>query len=216
MSSTANIPIEDDFRRTAGDIHNALGSLLLALKQDLDWMESQVADRALLAGRCRAMNRLIDSAFANLGRITTDPGLGMQAHEGLIAGLEWQIHEFTNATAMQCNSTIELEPDSVTPEGVLAATALCIFQEMLNNVAHHARATSVRIRIKMAHALLQMDVTDDGVGALPASFEHSHSYGVIGMRRQAMNLGGSLHIFSVQGGGTHVCLRLPLISHGPQ
>lgn len=154
--------------------------------------------------------RELPAVLAQLRNLSAHAYMAMEANEGLITALEWRIQEFSDANAVQCNSTIELEPDSIAPEGILAITALRIFQEMLSNVARHARATSVRIRIKLARALLQMDVTDDGVGALPESFERSRSYGVMGMRRQALNFGGSLHIFSVQGGGTHVCLRLPL------
>ncbi|QAU33461.1 ATP-binding protein [Janthinobacterium sp. 17J80-10] len=158
--------------------------------------------------------RELPAVLAQLRKLSAHAYMAMEANEGLITALEWQIQEFSNAHAVQCNSTIELEPDSIAPAGVLATTALRIFQEMLSNVTRHARATSVRIRIKLARALLQMDVTDDGIGALPESFECSRSYGVLGMRRQALNFGGSLHIFSVQGGGTHVCLRLPLALPG--
>lgn len=214
LSAHAHSVREEERRRIARDIHDELGSLLVALKLDLDWMGRRVADRELLAGKCRAMSRLIESAVVNVGRIITDLRPSMLDHQGLIAALEWQIREFSETTELQCDSMIDMEPDGAAPEGALATTAFRIFQEMLNNVARHARATSVRIRIRLARTLLQMDVTDDGVGAQPESFEHPRSYGVMGMRERALHFGGSLHIVSVPGGGTHVCLRLPLAAAG--
>ncbi|TCS36954.1 histidine kinase/DNA gyrase B/HSP90-like ATPase [Paucimonas lemoignei] len=136
------------------------------------------------------------------------------AKQGLIAALEWQISEFASTTELACDSTIDLAPDCAAPEGTLAATAFHLFQEILNNVARHARATLVRIRIRLMPGLLQMDVTDNGVGAAPASLEGSPEHGIAGMRRRTGQCGGSLHIVSVPGGGTHVCLRLPLPPHG--
>lgn len=130
--------------------------------------------------------------------------------EGLIAALEGQIREFVNITGLECDSVIDMAADSFVPEGPLAAAALRIFQETLLNVARHARATAVRIRIRLAPGLLQMDVTDNGMGAVQDSFDAPHSRGVAGMRLNARRFGGSLHIVSVPGGGTHVCLRLPL------
>lgn len=136
------------------------------------------------------------------------------AKQGLIAALEWQIREFTNATELECDSLIDLSPDCAAPEGALAATAFRLFQEILNNVVRHACATLVRIRIRLVPGLLQMDVTDNGVGAAATSLDASPAHGIAGMREHTRQFGGSLHIVSVPGGGTHVCLRLPLVQHG--
>lgn len=129
---------------------------------------------------------------------------------GLLAVLEEQIREFVDVTGLQCDSLIDLSPDCPVPEGALAAAAFRIFHEMLHNVARHACATAVRIRIRFMPGLLQLDVTDNGMGAPQESFEQVQSSGVRAMRDRSRQFGGSLHIVSVPGGGTHVCLRLPL------
>lgn len=136
------------------------------------------------------------------------------AKQGLIAALEWQIREFNSTTELECDSLIDLSPDCAAPEGALAATAFRTFQEILNNVVHHACATLVRIRIRLVPGLLQMDVTDNGVGAAAASFDDAPAHGIAGIREHIRRYGGSLHIVSVPGGGTHVCLRLPLAQQG--
>jgi signal transduction histidine kinase len=210
LSAQANSVRDEERSRIAREIHDELGSLLITLKIDLEWLGRHLADREALAAKCHAMIEHIELAVANVGRIIIDLRPGILEHQGLMAALEWQIKEFTNVTDLECDSLIDMSPDCTPPDGELAATAFRIFQEILNNIARHARATAVRIRIRLMPGLLQLDVTDNGVGALPESFEHPHSFGVVGMRERTRQVGGSLHIVSVPGGGTHVCLRLPL------
>ena len=88
-----------------------------------------------------------------------------------------------------------------------------IFQEMLSNVARHAKAHSVRIRLYVdgpPQATLHVEVRDDGVGAEPSALNHPRSYGVMGMRERAGHFGGTLEIDSVPRHGTCVRLTMPI------
>ena len=103
------------------------------------------------------------------------------------------------------------------PAGVLgerwAIAVFRIFQEMLSNVARHAKAQSVHIRLYVdgpPQPVLHLEVRDDGVGAERDAFSHPHSYGVMGMRERAGHFGGELMIDSVPGHGTLVRLTMPL------
>ena len=92
-----------------------------------------------------------------------------------------------------------------------AIAAFRIFQEMLSNVARHARAESVAIRLYVdgpPKPVLYLEVCDDGVGAEPAALVHPRSYGVLGMRERAGHFGGRPCISSTPGRGT--CVRLTM------
>ncbi len=210
FSAHAHSVREEERKRIAREIHDELGSLLVALKLDVAWLKRRVADREELARKCGAMTGLIESAVENVGRIITDLRPSILDHQGLIAALEWQVQEFAEASEMQIDCDIDVTPGTVAPEGHLAIAAFRIFQEMLSNVARHSKARWVRIHVRLDDHLLKMEVQDNGVGAPTVDFENIRSYGVMGMRERALHFGGNLQIESKRGKGTHVSVAIPL------
>lgn len=210
LAAHVNSVREEERKRIAREIHDELGSLLVALKLDVDWMERRVADREEVARKCASMNRLIEVAVENVGRIITDLRPSILDHQGLIAALEWQVQEFADAAGMHCDFSMACAEGVAAPEGNLSTAAFRIFQEMLSNVARHSRASAVRIRVALSETALDMEVKDNGVGTEVAHLDAPRSYGVMGMRERALHFGGTLHIESHCGQGMCVRLHLPL------
>ncbi len=212
---------EDERTRIARDVHDELGSLLVALKMDVNWLERRVEDRPELRAKCHGMGRLIDTAVDNVGRIVTDLRPSILDHQGLWAALEWQAQEFIETTELHADLMVDVVQEVEPPGGRdgerWAIAVFRIFQEMLSNVARHAQASSVVIRLYVdgpPQPLLHLEVRDDGVGALRSAFEHPHSYGVMGMRERAGHFGGQLLIDSEPGQGTWARLTMPLPDPG--
>jgi two-component system sensor histidine kinase UhpB len=82
-----------------------------------------------------------------------------------------------------------------------------IAQEALTNVARHAGATEVQLRLERANECVILTVRDDGDGLPPGAFRSSH--GIRGMRERAMLIGAQLTIAAVPTGGTEVKLSVP-------
>jgi two-component system sensor histidine kinase UhpB len=82
-----------------------------------------------------------------------------------------------------------------------------IAQEALTNVARHAGAGVVGLRLERTGAQVTLSVRDDGCG-LPADAASS-SHGIRGMRERAMLIGASLSIGRSPAGGTEVRLVIP-------
>ena len=210
FSAHAHSVREEERRRIAREIHDELGSLLVGLKLDVKWIAHRVADREPVARKCDAMNRLIETAVENVGRIITDLRPSLLDHQGLVAALEWQLQEFSEATELRCDVRIDVAPDAHAPDGNLGTAVFRIFQEMLSNVARHAQAQSVRIHIAIGPTRLSIEVEDDGVGAPAAALADPRAYGVIGMRERAGHFGGRLEIAGRPGFGTRVRMQVPL------
>jgi signal transduction histidine kinase len=85
-----------------------------------------------------------------------------------------------------------------------------IFQEMLSNVARHARATHILVTVEVSHDALNLLVRDNGCGAPAEAFDAATAYGVMGMRERARHHGGRLSITSQIGQGSLFQLRIPL------
>ncbi|MGY4831208.1 PAS domain-containing sensor histidine kinase [Sphaerotilaceae bacterium SBD11-9] len=208
---------EDERTRIAREIHDELGSLLVALKMDVNWLEKRVADKPALSDKCQGMGGLIDRAVDNLGRIITDLRPSILDHQGLWAALEWQAQEFIETTELQHELSVHVTAGVQPPAGPQgerwAIAVFRIFQEMLSNVARHARARSVSIQLYVdgpREPVLHLSVRDDGVGIEGGALDRPHSYGVMGMRERAGHFGGTLFIDSTLGAGTLVRLTMAL------
>jgi signal transduction histidine kinase len=95
---------------------------------------------------------------------------------------------------------------SVAPDR--ARQVLLICRETLTNIARHACASEVSVRVTLESGLLLVAVRDNGRGFDPRS-----SYDGMGLRnltRRAKEAGGELVIDSSPGKGTCVTARLPL------
>jgi len=206
---------EAERTRIAREIHDELGSLLVALKMDTQWLDRRLADRPALQCKCHGMGRLIDTAVDKVGRIITDLRPSILDHQGLWAALEWQAQEFADGMADQCEVDVKMfvAAGVPPPEGGLAIAAFRIFQEVLSNVARHAQARRVAIRIDVdapPMPVLYLQVRDDGVGTTPEALASPQAYGVMGLRERAAHFAGRVSIDSAPGRGTTVLLMLPL------
>lgn len=214
---------EDERTRIAREVHDELGSLLVALKMDVNWMDKRLAEqeqrtaeaahdmRERMRCKCQNMSRLIETAVDNVGRIITDLRPSILDHQGLWAALEWQAQEFVQSAEMALDWRMEVA-DAPEPPEPLAMAVFRIFQEMLSNVGRHARASRLGVHIVVQGTALRLSVQDNGVGAPPQAFDAADAYGVMGMRERARHFGGDIHIDSAPGQGTRMCLTVTLIS----
>ena len=201
---------ESERKRIAREIHDELGSLLVALKMDTHWLGRRLEGRAELQCKCQGMGRLIDTAVDNVGRIITDLRPSILDHQGLWAALEWQAQEFIESSELDATLALHVNAGVKPPEGGVAIAVFRIFQEMLSNVGRHAQASAIDIAIDVQDDVLQLRVRDNGVGATRQALEAPTAYGVMGMRERARQLGGQLSITSEPGQGSCLQLLIPL------
>jgi PAS domain S-box-containing protein len=217
---------EEERTRIAREVHDELGSLLVALKMDVNWLDKRLSEqeqRSLEAAgdmrermrcKCQNMSRLIENAVDNVGRIITDLRPSILDHQGLWAALEWQAQEFVQSAEMSLNWCMDVD-DAPDPPEPLAMGVFRIFQEMLSNVGRHAHASHLDVRIAVQAGVLSLAVQDDGVGAPAQAFEAADAYGVMGMRERARHFGGDIRITSAPGQGTLMRLLIELPHQTP-
>ena len=212
---------EEERTRIAREVHDELGSLLVALKMDVNWMDKRLSEqqardvasaqavRETLRGKCQSMSRQIESAVDNVGRIITDLRPSILDHQGLWAALEWQAQEFATAAELQCDWKMSTDKPPELAES-MAMAVFRIFQEILSNVGRHAQASAISVHIAVDQQQVSLMVRDNGVGAAMADFESRTAYGVMGMRERARHFGGDIQIQSKIGLGSAFHLHIPL------
>jgi len=84
----------------------------------------------------------------------------------------------------------------------------------LTNVARHARAQNVLLRLRKKADVLYLLVKDDGIGfdpqALRRRARRAATLGLLGMQERAHAAGGQVEIHSGISKGTEIRLELPL------
>jgi two-component system sensor histidine kinase UhpB len=83
-------------------------------------------------------------------------------------------------------------------------------QEGLTNVARHARAGDVLVRLERSgegDGDLRLTIRDDGVGFDPAAMRRG--LGLLGMRERVEALGGEMKTESAPGAGVTLRITLP-------
>ncbi|WP_440106827.1 PAS domain S-box protein [Acidovorax sp. BL-A-41-H1] len=212
---------EEERTRIAREVHDELGSLLVALKMDVNWLHKRLGEqegrsaeaagdmRTQMRCKCQNMSRLIETAVDNVGRIITDLRPSILDHQGLWAALEWQAQEFVQSAELRLAWRMDIPAGLQLPEPA-AIAVFRIFQEMLSNVGRHAQASAIDIAIEVQEEVLELRVQDNGVGATRQALEAPTAYGVMGMRERARQLGGKLAIVSEPGQGSCLRLAIPL------
>jgi len=205
---------EDERKRIAREIHDELGSVLVALKLDVGWLKTRLREQPELESKTVSMGGLIDNAVTEIGRIITDLRPSILDHQGLWAAMEWHAQEFLQATGLRGRFKMTIDPQAPLPGGELSSAVYRIFQEILNNVARHANATAIDMQVQADVAALRIKVRDNGRGITLEQLRHTGSHGVLGMSERANYFGGRFAIGPAASGGTRVRVWLPLSPEG--
>lgn len=206
---------EAERTRIAREIHDHLGQLLTALKLDLRSMErraSVLSDTELqgaLLGKLKSAKELADETITSVQKIASELRPGILDRLGLAAAIEAEAQTFASRTGVDCRCAV---PDTTPPiPQDRAIAAFRIFQEIMTNVARHAHATEVEVRLQLDATLLTLAVADNGVGIPEAQFTNPKSFGLLGMMERAEILGGQIRFtHRPTGSGTVVTVKLPL------
>lgn len=85
-----------------------------------------------------------------------------------------------------------------------------IFKEAINNISKYANATTVTITFSLENNILEIEITDNGIGFEFNANKKFDGNGLRNMTQRANNLKGKLYIQSHLNKGTSVLLKLPL------
>jgi signal transduction histidine kinase len=127
---------------------------------------------------------------------------------GLTAAIEWQIEEFQQRSGIACQ--VMIEPAEIILDPDRSTAVFRILQEALTNIARHAQARQVTVRLSRCDTTLELLVHDDGCGINATELNDPTSFGLIGMRERAEYFGGELDIQSQPQEGTSIRLSLRL------
>jgi signal transduction histidine kinase len=170
--------------------------------------------RSLEEGEART--QLLERLSAELGEATEEvrriaqglrpPALDML---GLAPAIESCARGSAEAAGVELDTELEPVEGLLTAEAELALYR--IVQEALSNVARHAGAGTVRVRLVAGAGTVTATVADDGRGFAVEAELASGGLGLFGMQERAGYVGGTVAIESEPGGGTQVRATIPTL-----
>jgi len=201
---------EEERRHVAREVHDTLGQALTGLKINLSLLGRKLAGDAELEESIESMSGLVDATIKSVREIATELRPGVLDDLGLAAALEWQVKRF--GEMMDLESVFVSETEDSHLEKDLTIALFRIAQEALTNVARHAEASRVEVRLREDQDGVLLEVQDDGRGIEEAEISNWGALGILGMRERAHLFGGEIEIKGSRGVGTRVVVRIPLDS----
>jgi signal transduction histidine kinase len=213
FAASMNTQVESERRRIAHALHDELGQNLTALRMCLARVQRHTGSDAHAAAIVERAQQAVSDAAVAMRRIVADLRPLALDNFGLIAAAQSLVSDF----AASANIDATLEGDSL-PENLSDAHQTALYralQEALNNVAKHARASKVRVRIECANEGVLLSVKDDGAGFVHNSSGKPGSYGLFGLAERAAQYGGYLTVSSAPGAGAEIKFWLPCVAEAP-
>ena len=197
---------DEERRRIARELHDETGQSLTALLVGLRTIEESrtIADAVELAQRLREMAA---RTLQDVGRLARGLHPSVLDDLGFAVAVTRHVQEFTRVHGIIEDTRIEwLESDPPVP--LVQNTVYRVLQEALTNVAKHAGARHVSVRLMRLETAVELRVRDDGVGFEPGA--NGRGLGLQSMRERAALLGGTVQLESEPGKGTMVTAHFPL------
>ncbi|MBI1964892.1 MAG: PAS domain-containing sensor histidine kinase, partial [Betaproteobacteria bacterium] len=175
--------------RIARELHDELAQWLTAIRMDVSWLSSHLPrEQAQLVDKVEKMKGLVDTTVASVRRIAADLRPVMLDDLGLVATLENLLHDLSQRGGILVS--LDVEDAGMDFGEPLASSLYRIAQEALTNVVRHARATEVRVGMRIEGGDLVLTVRDNGSGFDAEAATRRKSYGIMGIRERAHTLGG--------------------------
>lgn len=201
---------ETERHRLAGEIHDGISQRIAGLSFHLSAAADAVrTDPAYAAERITAAQSLAAAALDETRVAIAGLRPPVLDDLGLAASLDSLARSLSEVR-------VEVETHPCTLPGHVETAVYRVAQEALQNVAKHADANTVTVRLHQDGRRVVMEVVDDGKGFTPwAETDEGAApvrYGLAGIRERAELLGADLLVDSEPGGGTNLRLSVPRVA----
>lgn len=215
LSREVQVAQERERSRLSRELHDEFGQLLSALKFDLNAIAPALLKiRSPEASRARKRAKMaagtVDRLFSSLREMVAALRPAVLEELGLVPAVQTIAAEVQERLGLHCHVVADQEIAEQSFGAELEGAFFRIAQELLTNVARHAKATSVTISLRGTDGWVTLVVEDDGKGFRTRSALRKSRFGLRGVQERAELLGGRVEIRSEPGSGTVVTVHLPV------
>ena len=223
LSSRAVLLQEAERRVIARELHDSAGQALTAIRINLQIIAqlAEVDDASTSSTRAEKVARLAartltiaDATLEEIRRAVSMLGPAILDDVGLVAAIQRLCDDFGERAELRIDCELD-DPPAAGLSPALESVCYRVTQEALTNVARHADANRVHVRLTVGPKI-SLVIRDNGRGFAPGAPRGSSGAvggrGLVGMRERVELLGGTIHIDSRPGEGTSVTVDLPQVT----
>ena len=204
---------EYERKALARDLHDELGQYLNVIKLDaVSLRDAPDAGSGAVQAVARALIDSVDRVYGVVGSLIRQLRPVGFDDLGVGAALEHCVNDW-RVRLPATTIDLAIDADLHALDEIRALALFRLVQEALTNVARHAHAMHVEIRIAGsgeagAHDVVAVSIADDGRGMDLGA--RRTGLGLVGMRERVAAFGGSLQLASHPGGGFRISASLPV------
>ena len=194
------------------EIHDNIGQLLSALKMGLSRVNKKIPDKlSAIKDQLSELSYLVNKTIQETRELSHALHPPLIEDLGLISALEEICQDFKSYSEIKIKWNFEQIQKPL--PSITNITIYRLFQEGLNNILKHSRATEAYLTLTSSESTINVIIEDDGVGFLVddvfSPLQNTKSLGLISMRERLALIRGELKIISSPGKGTKLvaCLK---------
>lgn len=199
--------VAEERNRLSREMHDTIGHRLTVASVQLEGVQKLIAkDPAKAEKMAEVVREQVREALRELRQTVATLREPLEADLPLEISLKKLGRGFEEATGI----TVHLMLPDAFPD-MSAAHRLALYrtaQEALTNAQKHAEPQQIWLQVARQEHILTLRVSDNGKGVDAQS--ESAGFGLRGIQERAAQLGGELRLEARKGGGTQVCLSLPV------
>ncbi len=207
---------EKERQRIARELHDSTGQSLTALGLGLAAAsENLYRNTDMAAWQLQELRTLNSQTLQDVHNLVADLRPSLLDNLGLISALRSQVQAFRKRTGIQAyfsHTGVKRHNDPA-----IELTIYRIAQEALTNIAKHANAREVIVRLIYRPDRLCLRIRDNGRGfdpqkVLNSSQKRRESWGLLGMQERVSLIGGHFFIRSKKDVGTIIQICIPSLA----
>jgi signal transduction histidine kinase len=203
---------EEERKKISRELHDVIAQTLTGINVRLaNLKKDALSNTKGLEQNIAQTQRLVERSVNIVHRFARELRPAVLDDLGLIPAL----HTFMKAFQRQTGIRITFSAFATVEQmnGDKRTVLYRVAQEALTNVARHAQASRVEVKIQKLNGVIRMKIKDDGKGFREdrvLNARKSKRLGLLGMRERLEMVGGSFSVASELGKGTAVLAQIPL------
>jgi signal transduction histidine kinase len=201
---------QEERARLARDLHDAVKQQLFAIQTAGATAQARFeSDRPGALEAIAQVRSAAREAMAEMEAMLDQLQAAPIENAALVAVLRRQCEALGFQTGARVAFTPGTLPQPSALDPAARQTIARVAQEVLSNVARHARATNVEVTLDTVDGRVTLMVKDDGSGFEMNGMARPRGMGLMNVAARAAEVGGAVDVVSAAGGGTTVRFSVP-------
>lgn len=197
---------EETFSHISEEIHDNIGQVLSFLKLNLNLKEG--LSKAELEEKISSSEELVSAVIKDVRNLSKSLSYDYIKQFGLNEALKNEINRINLTGAFETCYAVTGKAFIFSDQVNLLIFR--IFQESVNNIVKHAKASQINLRLSYDEKFLNLIIADNGLGFSIDETAAKDGSGLKNIKKRAKTLGAAVNLQSVLNAGTTIILTVPL------